>query len=77
MDLWPACARGGFTVDITWRDGRLASAAIHATQSGKCIARTSIPVTVSAADATSTTERAGASFTTMAGASYLVTPNEI
>ncbi len=69
-------ARGGFTVDITWRDGRLASAAIHATQSGECLVHASMPVTVSTADVPSVTGHASTSFTTVAGASYLVTPNE-
>ena len=32
-------ARGGFTVDQTWRDGTLAAATIHASQDGSCTVR--------------------------------------
>ena len=31
------CARGGFTVDIDWQDGRLTRAAIHARLGSRCI----------------------------------------
>jgi alpha-L-fucosidase 2 len=70
-------ARGGFTVDITWRAGRLASATLHATPGGECRLRTSMPVHVSAADATFVAAGASTSFTTVAGASYMVTPDEV
>jgi alpha-L-fucosidase 2 len=39
-------ARGGFAVDIAWKDGRLATAAIHSLSGGKCRVRTGAPVKV-------------------------------
>jgi alpha-L-fucosidase 2 len=30
------CARGGFEVDCTWRDGRLTAATIHSKRGGAC-----------------------------------------
>lgn len=41
-------ARGGFTVDIAWEGGALRTATLHATQSGRCRVRTSVPVRVAA-----------------------------
>jgi alpha-L-fucosidase 2 len=70
-------ARGGFTVDLTWKNGQLASATIQATRGGECRLRTSIPVIVRAADATSVAEGTSASFTSVAGASYQVTPGDM
>ena len=32
-------ARGGFTVDLSWQDGKLTSATIHSTLGGKCLIR--------------------------------------
>lgn len=37
-------ARGGYGVDITWREGRLFSARIVPTQSGKLVVRTKTPI---------------------------------
>jgi alpha-L-fucosidase 2 len=39
-------ARGGFEVEIAWKDGRLATAAIHSLSGGKCRVRTGAPVKV-------------------------------
>ena len=36
-------ARGGFTVDISWRDGRLSEAVIVADKDGDCVARADVP----------------------------------
>jgi alpha-L-fucosidase 2 len=33
------CARGGFTVDMTWKNGKLTHANIHSTQDGECQVR--------------------------------------
>jgi len=33
------CARGGFTVDMVWKEGRLNSATVHSTQDGECQVR--------------------------------------
>ncbi|HZE83662.1 MAG TPA: glycoside hydrolase family 95 protein, partial [Puia sp.] len=38
------CARGGFRVDIRWKDHQLTSASITALQSGLCRIRTAFPV---------------------------------
>ena len=38
------CARGGFTVDMNWKDHRLTGARITARQSGPCNIRTSLPM---------------------------------
>jgi len=39
-------ARGGFTVDVTWKDGKLASAIVRAKYAGQCRLRTAAPVRV-------------------------------
>ena len=39
-------ARGGYEVDLAWKEGRLSQATVRSTQSGKCRLRTSAPVTV-------------------------------
>lgn len=43
-------ARGGYELDLDWADGKLRSAAIRASQSGRCQVRTSVPIAVEAAD---------------------------
>jgi alpha-L-fucosidase 2 len=42
------CARGGFEVDVAWKDGRLARAAIHSKLGRECQLRTASPVQVTA-----------------------------
>jgi alpha-L-fucosidase 2 len=39
-------ARGGFTVDVAWKDGRLASATVRAKSAGVCRLRAAAPLTV-------------------------------
>jgi alpha-L-fucosidase 2 len=39
-------ARGGFTVDLVWRDGRLQQATIFAQRGGMCRVRTACPITL-------------------------------
>lgn len=39
-------ARGGFVVDIIWKDGKLTEAAIQSTIGGPCVVRSAIPVEV-------------------------------
>lgn len=41
------CARGGYTVDVGWRGGKILQGTIHAKFDGKCRVRTDSPVTVS------------------------------
>ena len=40
------CARGGFEIDIRWKDGRLSGAKIRAKNDALCRLRTSVPITV-------------------------------
>ena len=49
---WPTgnvkglCARGGFEVDITWENGRLADAVVHSKLGAKCRIRADVPIQV-------------------------------
>ena len=53
---WPAgrieglCARGGFGVDIAWKEGKLANAAILSKLGNKCRIRANVPVRVTSGD---------------------------
>lgn len=38
------CGRGGFQVDITWRQGQLISGMVHASKNGICTLRTANPI---------------------------------
>ncbi len=40
------CARGGFEVDIAWKDGKLTNAAVHSNLGNKCRLRTNVPVSI-------------------------------
>jgi alpha-L-fucosidase 2 len=44
------CARGGFTIGMTWAGGKLTRATIRASQDGECAVRTSAPVDISGPD---------------------------
>lgn len=44
-------ARGGFQLDMTWKDGKLSEAIIHSTQGGNCRLRTLQTIKVNGADA--------------------------
>lgn len=43
-------ARGGYELDLEWADGKVRSAVIRASQSGRCLVRTSSPIAVEGAD---------------------------
>ena len=42
-------ARGAFTVDISWKDGRLSEALVLSKDGGQCVVRTEVPVVVTRA----------------------------
>jgi len=69
-------ARGGFEVDIAWRDGKLVEAALHSRNGGPCRLRVAGPVVVRS-DRAVRVEQAEASvigFPTRKGARYLIKP---
>jgi len=51
-DTWPnGCikgirARGGFELDLQWKDGKLAAGTVRSGKAGPCTLRTSVPVTI-------------------------------
>ncbi|WP_394351234.1 glycoside hydrolase family 95 protein [Hymenobacter ginkgonis] len=59
-------ARGSFVVDMTWKNGRLATARLTSRAGAPCVLRTTVPVQVRKAQATSTTA-------TVAGTTYYLT----
>jgi len=66
-------ARGGFVVDETWKDGRLAEAVIHSTIGGTCTVRAAGAIDVEGAgDVLSS--GAQSSFGAVAGQSYRIVP---
>ena len=70
------CARGGFEVDIAWRDGRLSEASIRSKLGNVCRVRTRIESDVNS-DTPVDFKRLRdclVEFETMAGASYQLTP---
>jgi alpha-L-fucosidase 2 len=81
---WPAgsvkglCARGGFEVDMEWKDGKLTRAVVHSKVGGKCRIRAGVPTTVSSADKpirTNAPEANVVEFDTQPRAVYIVEPH--
>lgn len=72
-------ARGGFEVDITWRDGQLADATIRSLRGGPCRLRADTNLCVIANDEpleTETVAPATWQFATVAGRSYRLFPRD-
>ncbi len=71
-------ARGGYGVDLTWRNGKLETAKVAAKFAGPCRLRTREPVAVTAAGRPVTTRRIDAEtveFAAVAGGEYEVRPS--
>ena len=72
-------ARGGFTLDFQWKDGKLREATIYSKLGGRCHVRYRSPVKVhgdSIAIDIKTVEPSVIQFDTKAGESYHITPIE-
>ena len=72
------CARGGFEVDIHWRDGKLDKSIIRSKLGNRCRVRTATPVRVSVDGALVTTsepENGVIEFETQADQSYVLDSN--
>jgi alpha-L-fucosidase 2 len=75
-------ARGGYTVDLAWQDGKLATATLTAKYAGLCRLRMAGPVTIRLGDKTITPNRRDTNtveFTAAAGGIYTIsasTPEE-
>ena len=70
-------ARGGFTVDMAWKDGNLSSATVRAKYAGQCRLRTARPVSVRQGNRETAVRRINAStidFSTMADGLYSISP---
>ena len=71
------CARGGFVVDIAWKDGKLAEAAIRSKVGQVCRLRTPVPVAVTCGGKVVDAKPVAAGvveFATQAGAAYILEP---
>jgi alpha-L-fucosidase 2 len=80
---WPAgsarglCARGGFEVDMAWKDGKLSQATLRSERGGRCAVRAAVPLTVTSGrrDITAATPEAQVIvFDTKLGERYVLKP---
>ncbi|HEY3332830.1 MAG TPA: glycoside hydrolase family 95 protein [Capsulimonadaceae bacterium] len=71
-------ARGGFTVDIAWQDGRVTHAAVHAKLDGPCRIASSIAIDIATNGVKVATQRDGnvTEWMAEAGGIYYVTPQK-
>jgi alpha-L-fucosidase 2 len=70
-------ARGGFEIDMTWRDGRLKTATVTSLAGRPCVVMADVPLAVTAVDgrAVPTVSTADSvTFPTTKGARYMLTP---
>ena len=70
-------ARGGYTVDMTWRGGSLQEAVLRSSRKGRCVLRTSVPVHVEGVRCRSRRTPSGfvTSFKTRPDGTYKVFPD--
>jgi alpha-L-fucosidase 2 len=79
---WPTgsvtglCARGGFVVDIAWKDGKVSGSVVHSKIGGLCKIHSTNPIIVKSAKAVHLEhpDKATYEFQTEAGQSYKLTP---
>ena len=74
------CARGGFVVDITWKEHRLVAATVLSRCGSECLLRASVPVGVASGGTQVTTRQPGPdliTFPTRRGESYALTPRPV
>jgi alpha-L-fucosidase 2 len=70
-------ARGGFTVDVAWKDGKLSSGSVRAEYEGKCRLRSATQVKVANGNREVAVQRIDANtieFLAAAGGTYSITP---
>jgi alpha-L-fucosidase 2 len=70
-------ARGGFTVDVAWKDGKLSTAAVRAKYAGPCRLRAGLPVSVRQGDHEVAVRRIDSNtieFPALAGGLYSISP---